>query len=745
LTSAGGPAYHDPSVSITLPAGETFSNPLPSEPGWSCSYTTTSVNCQSTDPAPIAAGNSIGSITATVNISSGADGPLTTDASMTDSTDAATAFQTTATVNATATPVLGFTTSGTPVTAQSGSNYQVTFNASVSSGGGPTYNGLTMTVRLPAGETFGSAPTVTGWTCAVSGNNDVLTCTTTSNSIAAGTSLGAVTAKVDIGDVSGALTTSATLSDTSDAATPVTLTPTVNVATPTTNPGIFPPPSPPILVIAPATTTTTTTPSSTTTTTLPKGGTTTTTPGKGGTTTTTVPGATTTTLPGGDGAIPLPGGNPPILQLIASAPKSVAAGGKFVIKVATGLSPKGGTAYTSPSFSVDVPAGTTWDQAPVKSPNWLCTASALANVLVCVWQGNIPLAPGSPMGTVQATVDVSATAAGTLLVPVTLSDTADSAKTVTAVLKIAVLAPPGRPGKDLRKREARGRSGSGPGRIPLPRSGYRLVARGGGVFAFGLAKFRGSCQTKTHPCGRHIAQIAGISTAPRSLGYWLVSSNGSVYSFGGAHFNGSCLEPKRPCGRLRSPVTGIAPTPDGRGYWLAAANGAVFSFGDAKSFGSCTATPKLCPGKRDSVVGIAATPDGKGYWLATLDGEVFSFGDAPRKLTCTTSAKQCAHLFGEIAGIAPSPRSKGYWLVNHKGRVFAFGSAHFWGDTYSERKHRPLPGQVVGIAPTGSGNGYWIGSSGGYVMTVEGAGFAGDIGTAKIKKLNTPIVGLAAT
>jgi hypothetical protein len=142
--------------------------------------------------------------------------------------------------------------------------------------------------------------------------------------------------------------------------------------------------------------------------------------------------------------------------------------------------------------------------------------------------------------------------------------------------------------------------------------GYWLVARDGGVFAFGATGFYGSMS------GHHLnAPVVGMATGPGVAGYWLVASDGGVFSFdlpfygsmGGHHLN--------------APIVGMASTPDGGGYWLVASDGGIFAFGDASFYGSVGGQKLNAP-----IVGIVAPNNTAGYYLAGADGGVFAFGNA---------------------------------------------------------------------------------------------------------------------
>ena len=251
--------------------------------------------------------------------------------------------------------------------------------------------------------------------------------------------------------------------------------------------------------------------------------------------------------------------------------------------------------------------------------------------------------------------------------------------------------------------------GSGPG--------YRLVARDGGIFAFGGAGFFGSMG------GARLAQpMVGMANTPSNQGYWTVAGDGGVFAFGDARFRGSTGAL-----RLAQPMVGMAATPTGNGYWLVARDGGVFAFGDARFFGSTGALRLNQP-----IVAMAASPSGNGYWLVAADGGVFAFGDA--RFFGSTGAMR---LNQPVVGMAPSPSGLGYWLVARDGGVFAFGDAAFRGSTGAIRLAQPM----VGMDATGSGRGYWLVAADGGVFAFGDAVFNGSTGAMR---LNQPVVGMAS-
>jgi hypothetical protein len=208
--------------------------------------------------------------------------------------------------------------------------------------------------------------------------------------------------------------------------------------------------------------------------------------------------------------------------------------------------------------------------------------------------------------------------------------------------------------------------------------GYWVVARDGGVFAFGDAGYFGSTGNI-----RLARPIVGIASTPSGNGYWLVADDGGVFSFGDARFFGSLGAV-----HLVQPINGIAPTPSGEGYWLSADDGGVFAFGDATFEGSTGNVALHSP-----VTGITSTPTGDGYYLVARDGGVFAFGDA-------TFAGARADMHAPPAvGISTGPSGHGYVVARTDGRVETFG-APYHGDEIGN------DAPVVGIAWAGSG--YWL-------------------------------------
>ena len=77
-----------------------------------------------------------------------------------------------------------------------------------------------------------------------------------------------------------------------------------------------------------------------------------------------------------------------------------------------------------------------------------------------------------------------------------------------------------------------------------------------------------------------------MAATPSGQGYWLVARDGGVFAFGDAAFAGSVGGTA-----LNAPIVAMAATPTGKGYWLLGGDGGVFAFGDALFAGSAGDRP----------------------------------------------------------------------------------------------------------------------------------------------------------
>ncbi len=187
--------------------------------------------------------------------------------------------------------------------------------------------------------------------------------------------------------------------------------------------------------------------------------------------------------------------------------------------------------------------------------------------------------------------------------------------------------------------------------------------------------------------GTPLAQpVVGITATPSGAGYWLVARDGGLFAFGDAAFYGSMGATP-----LNLPVVAMAATGSGRGYWQVAADGGLFAFGDAGFYGSMGSQRLNRP-----VVGMAATPLGHGYWEVATDGGIFAFGDAG-----FYGSTGSMTLNQPIVGMAATPSGRGYWLVAADGGLFAYGDAEFHGSLGGVAISRPVIGMAAGADVTG--------------------------------------------
>jgi hypothetical protein len=157
--------------------------------------------------------------------------------------------------------------------------------------------------------------------------------------------------------------------------------------------------------------------------------------------------------------------------------------------------------------------------------------------------------------------------------------------------------------------------------------GYWLVASDGGIFSFGNAGYYGSIpELGFAPAGstnpkRLNAPIVGMVPSADGAGYFMVASDGGVFAFGDAKFEGSCPG----IGGCAGAAVAVMPDASGNGYWLVTATGHVYAFGDAVDLGG----PSGAVGGLNPASAIFTTSDGGGYWVASANGSVYTYGDAP--------------------------------------------------------------------------------------------------------------------
>jgi subtilase family serine protease len=215
------------------------------------------------------------------------------------------------------------------------------------------------------------------------------------------------------------------------------------------------------------------------------------------------------------------------------------------------------------------------------------------------------------------------------------------------------------------------------------KKGYWLVASDGGVFSFGDAGFYGSIPgLGLNPAGSGLphslnAPVVGIVPTSDGRGYFLVASDGGVFAFGDARFEGSCPG----IGGCLGPVVSVVPDATGNGYWVVTRNGDVYTFGDAAYLGG--AAPSNAP-----VTSAVRTWDGRGYWILRGDGTVSAFGDAVGRGGPTGSVGG----LNPATAIFTDSDSGGYWVADALGAVFNFGDAPALGSMSGIHLNGPIIG-----------------------------------------------------
>ena len=216
----------------------------------------------------------------------------------------------------------------------------------------------------------------------------------------------------------------------------------------------------------------------------------------------------------------------------------------------------------------------------------------------------------------------------------------------------------------------------------VDRGGYWLVASDGGIFAFGNAGFHGSIPgSGLHPAGSGLpnslnAPIVGMVPSTDGNGYFMVASDGGVFAFGDARFEGSCPG----IGGCSGAAVAVVPDATGNGYWVATSTGAVYTFGDAIDYGA--------PGPQASAITSAvATSNGRGYWILDGTGQVFPFGNAATQGSLPPGS---AGGFDPASAIFDTSDGGGYWVVTALGRVFNFGDAPNDGDMSGTHLNGPI-------------------------------------------------------
>lgn len=201
--------------------------------------------------------------------------------------------------------------------------------------------------------------------------------------------------------------------------------------------------------------------------------------------------------------------------------------------------------------------------------------------------------------------------------------------------------------------------------------GYFETDPAGDVFTFGYgANYRGDL------AGRHLNQpVRGIAVTPDGAGYWLVAGDGGIFAFGDAKYHGSCPQ----IGCNVTDIVGMASTPDGGGYWLVGSDGGVFTFGNARYYGSQAGNIQ-CP-----VVGMSATPEANAYWLVDQCANVYPFDGYYNGFVQGVASIYASPPPGyeDIQGITPTLEGLGYYIWSSGGNIWSEGDALWYGSDAS--------------------------------------------------------------
>jgi hypothetical protein len=209
--------------------------------------------------------------------------------------------------------------------------------------------------------------------------------------------------------------------------------------------------------------------------------------------------------------------------------------------------------------------------------------------------------------------------------------------------------------------------------------GYWLAASDGGVFAFDAGFFGSIPGLGFHPAGSGLpnslnAPIVGMVPSADGDGYFMVASDGGVFAFGDARFEGSCPG----IGGCSGAAVAVMPDASGGGYWVITKTGNVYAFGDAQYYGA--PGPELVP-----VTSAARTPDGRGYWILYGNGVVVPFGDAVGgngPISSTSGFNPATAIFAQDA--------QGYWVGTANGAVYPYGDAQSFGSMAGTRLNAPI-------------------------------------------------------
>lgn len=207
------------------------------------------------------------------------------------------------------------------------------------------------------------------------------------------------------------------------------------------------------------------------------------------------------------------------------------------------------------------------------------------------------------------------------------------------------------------------------------RRGYWLDASDGGVFSFGDTRFYGSIPgLGIEPAGSGLphsldAPIVGMVPSIDDRGYFMVASDGGVFAFGDAKFKGSCPG----IGGCNGSAVAVMPDATGHGYWLVTTEGRVYAFGDARNLGG--------PGNTGyPITSAVRTPDGRGYWILDSAGDVHAYGDAAYFGDDSDYNTNVNQYDNRASAIFTDALGDGYGIATQKGGLHTFGGVPDDGD-----------------------------------------------------------------
>jgi len=210
------------------------------------------------------------------------------------------------------------------------------------------------------------------------------------------------------------------------------------------------------------------------------------------------------------------------------------------------------------------------------------------------------------------------------------------------------------------------------------RNGYWLVSSDGGIFAFGDAGFYGSLPGlgfSPAGTGGHAlaAPIVAMVPSTDDRGYFMVAADGGIFAFGDARFAGSCPG----IGGCSGSAVAVVPDASGNGYWLVTATGNTYAFGDAPAFAAHTP-------RSSAVTSAVRTPSGRGYWVLYADGAVSPYGDA------AFYGDPSGSLGGDAATAIFATVGGGYWVATAAGAVDNYGDAPADGSMAGAHLNGPI-------------------------------------------------------